>query len=90
VRDAIDREKELKKWRPDCKIALIEAQNLEWNELFRSVGWNLRGRLAASITSSYPSANRNQLKLEPALRTRRNQLWGGKGLEKCFLIVSRT
>ena len=38
VRDAIDREKQLKKWRREWKIALIEAMNPEWNELFRGTG----------------------------------------------------
>ena len=40
VRDAIDREKQLKKWRRAWKIALIEAMNPEWNELFRGTGWD--------------------------------------------------
>jgi putative endonuclease len=40
VRDAIDREKELKKWRRAWKIALIEKTNPDWNELFRGVGWD--------------------------------------------------
>ena len=40
IRDAIDREKELKKWRRDWKIALIEKANPDWNELFRGVWWD--------------------------------------------------
>ena len=40
VRDAIDREKELKKWRRAWKIALIEAINPQWNELFHGTGWD--------------------------------------------------
>lgn len=39
VRDAIAREKELKRWRRDWKIALIEKTNPQWEELFRGVGW---------------------------------------------------
>jgi putative endonuclease len=39
IRDAIDREKELKKWRREWKIALIEEHNPDWNELFRGWGW---------------------------------------------------
>ena len=31
---AITREKEIKKWRRDWKIALIEAGNPDWNDLF--------------------------------------------------------
>jgi putative endonuclease len=31
---AISREKELKKWRRDWKIRLIEEQNLEWRDLY--------------------------------------------------------
>jgi putative endonuclease len=32
--DAISREKELKKWRRDWKIRLIDAQNPEWRDLY--------------------------------------------------------
>jgi putative endonuclease len=39
IRDAIAREKELKKWRRSWKVALIEANNPGWNELFRGLGW---------------------------------------------------
>ena len=41
IRDAIDREKELKKWRREWKIALIEAQNPGWSELFYGMGWDV-------------------------------------------------
>lgn len=34
--DAIAREKQLKNWRREKKIALIEAQNPDWNDLSRS------------------------------------------------------
>ena len=34
---AITREKELKKWRRDWKIALIEADNPDWNDLFDAI-----------------------------------------------------
>ena len=37
ISDAIAREKQLKKWRREKKIALIEAQNPNWDDL--SVGW---------------------------------------------------
>lgn len=37
--DAIAREKALKKWRRDWKIALIEAANPRWDDLF----WTLNG-----------------------------------------------
>jgi putative endonuclease len=40
VRDAIDREKQLKNWRRDWKVALIEKMNPDWNELFLGVGWD--------------------------------------------------
>ena len=36
IRDAIAREKQLKRWRRSKKIALIEAQNPEWADLSRS------------------------------------------------------
>jgi putative endonuclease len=34
---AISREKELKKWKRDWKIQLIEAQNPQWNDLYESI-----------------------------------------------------
>ena len=34
---AIAREKQIKKWRRDWKIALIEADNLDWNDLFDEI-----------------------------------------------------
>jgi putative endonuclease len=34
---AITREKELKKWRRDCKIRLIEEQNPEWVDLYPGI-----------------------------------------------------
>ncbi|HEU0216600.1 MAG TPA: GIY-YIG nuclease family protein [Stellaceae bacterium] len=34
---AIAREKEIKKWRRDWKIALIEADNPDWNDLFDAI-----------------------------------------------------
>jgi putative endonuclease len=34
---AIAREKQLKKWHRDWKIALIEENNLDWHDLFESI-----------------------------------------------------
>ena len=34
---AITREKELKKWRRDWKVALIRANNPEWHDLYASI-----------------------------------------------------
>ena len=34
---AIEREKELKKWRRDWKIALIEEANPDWGDLYGSI-----------------------------------------------------
>ena len=34
---AITREKELKKWRRDWKVELIEANNAEWHDLYASI-----------------------------------------------------
>jgi putative endonuclease len=34
---AIAREKQIKKWRRDWKIALIEADNPDWNDLFDAI-----------------------------------------------------
>ncbi|SJZ94667.1 GIY-YIG nuclease family protein [Consotaella salsifontis] len=39
IRDAIAREKALKKWTRARKIALIEALNPDWQELYRGMGW---------------------------------------------------
>lgn len=39
VRSAIEREKEIKKWRREKKIFLIESMNKDWNDL--SVKFNL-------------------------------------------------
>jgi putative endonuclease len=35
--NAIVREKEIKKWRRDWKIRLIEEANLDWSDLFSSI-----------------------------------------------------
>lgn len=37
IRDAILREKRLKKWRRDWKIALIEENNPEWVDLYQGL-----------------------------------------------------
>jgi putative endonuclease len=37
VAAAIGREKEIKKWRRDWKIALIEKDNPDWNDLFEAI-----------------------------------------------------
>ena len=37
VTAAIRREKKIKKWRRDWKIALIEADNPEWQDLFGAI-----------------------------------------------------
>ena len=39
IRDAIQREKSLKRWRRQWKIDLIETTNPDWNELFRGLWW---------------------------------------------------
>ena len=39
IRDAIAREKALKKWPRAKKIALIEAMNPDWSELYRGLWW---------------------------------------------------
>ena len=39
VRDAIQREKSLKRWPRQWKIDLIEKTNPNWNELFVGWGW---------------------------------------------------
>lgn len=40
IRDAIDREKQLKRWLRQWKIDLIEKDNPDWNELFVGTGWD--------------------------------------------------
>jgi putative endonuclease len=42
---AIEREKELKKWRRDWKIRLIEEQNPEWSDLYPSISSECGGRM---------------------------------------------
>lgn len=37
IRIAIEREKEIKKWRRAWKIALIENQNSDWADLYESI-----------------------------------------------------
>jgi putative endonuclease len=37
VANAITREKELKKWRRDWKIRLIEAENPDWTDLYPNI-----------------------------------------------------
>ena len=39
MRDAIQREKSLKRWKRQWKIELIEKTNPNWEELFRGWGW---------------------------------------------------
>ncbi|MBP0614361.1 GIY-YIG nuclease family protein [Jiella mangrovi] len=39
IRDAIAREKALKKWSRARKMVLIEAMNPGWEELYRGMGW---------------------------------------------------
>jgi putative endonuclease len=39
IRDAIQREKSLKRWPRQWKIELIEAFRPDWNELLRGSGW---------------------------------------------------
>ncbi|AMN39221.1 GIY-YIG nuclease family protein [Rhodoplanes sp. Z2-YC6860] len=34
---AIDREKEIKKWRRDWKVTLIENENPDWDDLYNSI-----------------------------------------------------
>jgi putative endonuclease len=41
VRNAIDREKQLKGWRRSKKIALIQAQNPRWEDLAEKWGWQM-------------------------------------------------
>jgi putative endonuclease len=36
-RTAISREKELKKWRRDWKVKLIEANNIDWRDLYAAI-----------------------------------------------------
>jgi putative endonuclease len=36
VAAAITREKQIKKWRRDWKIALIEAENFDWRDLYEA------------------------------------------------------
>ena len=37
VKEAIEREKKIKKWRRDWKINLIQAENPEWKDLYETI-----------------------------------------------------
>ncbi len=37
--EAIEREKQLKKWRRVWKIELIESINPDWNDLYETINW---------------------------------------------------
>ena len=37
VKDAIAREKQIKRWRREKKVSLIETTNSEWNDLAREI-----------------------------------------------------
>lgn len=37
IEEAIDREKQLKNWRREWKVALITSQNPEWNDLYDEI-----------------------------------------------------
>jgi putative endonuclease len=39
MRDAISREKTIKRWRREWKVELIETMNPDWNELYTGIGW---------------------------------------------------
>lgn len=39
IADAVTRERRLKRWHRAWKIALIEEQNPDWNDLSRGFGW---------------------------------------------------
>ena len=42
IDDAIAREKSVKRWRRDWKIALIERDNPEWRDLYEEIAWQMR------------------------------------------------
>jgi putative endonuclease len=54
VRDARAREKQLKGWLRKKKIALIEAENPEWEDLADSIGLPLSATAGASETLASP------------------------------------
>ena len=49
IRDAIEREKQIKSWRREKKIALIESLNPRWRDL--SLDWHLDDRSQSSEKS---------------------------------------
>jgi len=42
VEEAIAREKQLKRWRRDWKIRLIESHNPGWVDLYDGIAWQMR------------------------------------------------
>jgi putative endonuclease len=51
---AITREKELKKWRRDWKIRLIEKQNLQWIDLYPQIAGWLPGEMDSGLALRAP------------------------------------
>jgi putative endonuclease len=53
IKDAIAREKQLKRWKRRWKIFLIEKTNAEWNDLAESIG--VTDKILESAKASVPS-----------------------------------
>lgn len=53
IKDAIAREKQLKRWKRRWKIFLIEKTNAEWNDLAESIG--VTDKILESAKASAPS-----------------------------------
>jgi putative endonuclease len=49
IRDAIEREKQIKSWRREKKVALIKSLNPRWRDL--SIGWQLNEGAGAQTES---------------------------------------
>ena len=54
IRGAIDREKQIKSWRREKKMALIESLNPKWKDL--SLDWNMDDRSQRRVEPSVPPA----------------------------------
>jgi len=70
IRDAILREKRIKRWKRDWKCRMIEETNPEWDDLFASIGGVPPQELLKSTSDSTPSVNRIHISATGVLQIR--------------------
>ncbi|GAA2823082.1 hypothetical protein [Aminobacter aminovorans] len=77
IRDAIQREKSLKRWPRQWTVELIERTHPEWHECFAGSGVIAR-LLSTASTFRHPRAEQE---LSALLRPRRSMPWGWSGYD---------